>query len=268
LGRLYDLKLGLFLGILILSNFINKAQNLNIKEYEFKTNQIVAKCDSDLTVKSIAVLPSFVEWRFYPDWSYRKKIFKGESLKHIKRFSADDSTYVIIPELENFYSNKVNSKLLRMLALIDIEKKRVNIGASDSIFLIRELKRLKNLFKDSTVNQYNISDSLFEVLKKFNSDQCVIYDLLTIHLDSRTHRALDLIGVQKIYVFDIRIRELIYFQVHKRRIYGDEQPYWEPVPHDFTGQPYFYDDFPKPQKVFKGYIKYLRKSKKYLEKQK
>jgi hypothetical protein len=238
------------------------------EEFHFITKFISEPYDTNFKISNINIFPAFIEWRFYPDWSYRQKVFKGESAKYVKRINSQDSSYVIIPSLEKFYSVKVNSKIKKAFGQINVNKNSIILAKSDSAFLSKELKRIDILFRDSLFKEYEMSDSLFYFFNKYPAGQQVLYTLLTIHEDSRTYRVRDLIGFQRMYVFDIRSRKLTYFSKEIYRTYGDEFKYWEPAPHDNTSMPFLFEDYPKPELVVKGYVKYLKKNKKYLEKQK
>jgi hypothetical protein len=247
----------IFIVILSCLSLILFCQELNGVSWNTRTKKIEESLDTSFRVKSINIFPTFVEWRFYPDWNYRTRISEGENSKYLKRIK--DSSYILIPGLEQFYANKVMGELKSTLRLYDIKQKRVFLMEKDSIFLYKELEKIRQQFTDSIYDGYTMNENLYNFFKKFPADQQIVYDLKVTHEDTRINRAKDLVGYQRFYVFDMKTKKIFFYKYDKYRIYGDEVYYWCPVPHDRHSASFLWDDFPKPQRVYKRYFKRLKK---------
>lgn len=218
--------------------------------YNEKTKIITKPFDTILNYYTLNVFPTFVDYRLFTKEPAQTDLFENGI---VARSINLDSNYISYPRnarlIKVFFGNVLADKLS---SLTNINRPVIN--KEDSAFFVRELKRIKTLFKDSSINKYEMSDSLYQIFKKYPAEHEVLADIFYCqnkHFASKCNNAWVLV---KFYVFDMRIKELIYYSYKYR----------------FTG--YRYDVFSQTDVptgciyiLTKLYTQYSKENKKYLK---
>ncbi len=223
----------------------------------------IFKSGFDLKTDTLNIYPCFVEWFYYPDWSYDRTKFKIEDSLYLKKLSIGTYTYGAVPILENLYSKRVINSIVGILRPYVKEVKKVSITLKDSLFLKREIDRIKLYFKTSKAISYNISDSLYSLFNKFNGDVHIVCDLVVANAGLHFPSASDLFTYTSFFVIDIKKKQIAYYKFDISETKNQANCERQGLLQTWYTKCYFVPNkdskYPELKKTLKPFVKYLKR---------
>ena len=172
-----------------------------------KTKVIIKKYDPTVIFDTVNMFPIMVDYRLYTSKQMQGNL--TDSGLFCKTAEIDTS-YQSYPENEKitrqYVKDKISTKLSSKINII-----QAKINREDMLFLKREIKRIKKLFKDSLISNYKMSDSLNDFFSRYSAPQEILVDVLFYHSAYHYPRSSNGYIMYRFYVFDIRIKQIVFY---------------------------------------------------------
>jgi hypothetical protein len=171
------------------------------------TKEIKSEFNKNTCLEKVNFYKPFVQYRLYE----KKQAVQNLWDSGFTCLSCQNaSNYEIIPQKTDAYKRYSNVKIFSKL------KRKVNIQQpsltiNDSLFIVRELLKIKALFKVSLVNTYPLNDSLYNILIKYPADQHIFLDVIIEQHYLLSGPGVNTWGLVKMYVFDVQERKMIFY---------------------------------------------------------